>query len=129
MEEMNGTSATCVQYVREILEEVGYSPTEAQEKAHYLATGFSDHSAVLGRELLVKKGFNVVEETKYPKEWKVMRQWLRRHIGASGSIHHMRYCLPKKAKSQSPVTTLARQGKKAQMANLGRGDVDGKKQN
>jgi hypothetical protein len=95
MEEMSGISAACIQYVREILESSGYEAGDAFEKACYLATAFRDHSTVLGPELLTKQGFKVVSESKHQKEWEQMRLWLRKYIGRSDVVHHMRYCLPK----------------------------------
>lgn len=94
MEEMNGTTQTCLTYVAEILEDVGYEWDEAFKKAAYLTANFTDHSTVLGRERLKEKGFKIVHETKYPSEWADMRRWLKKYIATPEGIHHMRYCLP-----------------------------------
>jgi hypothetical protein len=98
MEEMNGAIKTCLDYVETVLIRAGYGQDEASDKAIYLVTGFGDHSAVLDRELLAKEKFRVVPHTKYPEEWAIMRSWLKKYIGCSESVHHMRYCLPKKRK-------------------------------
>jgi hypothetical protein len=96
MEEMSGTTATCMLYVAEILQMAGYSEADAVDKAGYLVTNFRDHSTVLDRDRLEGKKFKVVADSKYRSEWEEMRRWLRMYITRSESVHHMRYCLPKK---------------------------------
>lgn len=101
MEEMNGATQTCVDYIETVLKQARYEHSDASDKAMYLVTGFTEHSAVLDRELLAKKKFRVVPNTKYPGEWAVMRSWLKKYIGRSESVHHIRYCLPIKKKSKA----------------------------
>ena len=101
MEEMCGTTLTCMRYVREILEAAGYDEDDAADKALELTTQYNDHSTVLGRDSLIAREYKVVPDSKYRKEWEVMRNWLRSHIARSESVHHMRYCLPKKKKAAS----------------------------
>ncbi len=109
MEEMGGASSTCISYIETILRGAGYGKEDALEKALYLVTGCGDHSTVLDRDLLTEHGFKVKPDTQYPKEWKIMRKWLRKYIGSAESVHHMRYCLPKKKKrASSPASKKSR---------------------
>ena len=111
MEDMNGATQTCLDYIETVLKRAGYEDSDASSKAMYLVTGFTDHSAVLDRELLAKKKFRVVPNTKYPDEWAVMRSWLKKYIGRSESVHHMRYCLPKKKKRKPYPTGKGKAGR------------------
>src|SRR6476661_5299463 len=101
MEEMCGTTATCMQYVCEILRRSGYAAKEAVEKALYLTTNYRDHSTVLSRQSLIDLGFRVVSDRKYRGEWAQMRQWLRKYVGRAEAIHHMKYYLPNKPARRS----------------------------
>ena len=111
MEEMNGATDTCLTYIETILQAAGYDERDASDKALYLVTGFTDHSTVLDRELLSKRKFRVVLDSKYPREWKVMRSWLKQYIGRSESVHHMRYCLPKKKRGSASRTPKMRRSR------------------
>lgn len=109
MEEMAGASSTCMSYIETILLGAGHGKEDAQAKAHYLVTGFGDHSTVLHRDLLSEQKFHIKFNTEYPQEWKIMREWLKKYIGSAESVHHMRYCLPKKKKrANSPASKKGR---------------------
>jgi hypothetical protein len=110
MEEMNGTTQACIEYVIDILQMTGYSREDAVQKALHLTMNFTDHSTVLGRKALDEKGFKVVSEAKYRKEWLNMRQWLRRYIASPEGVHHLRYCLPKIESEKKNGTSNAHTG-------------------
>jgi len=112
MEEMNGATQTCLKYIERILRAAGHDEADASKKALTLVTGYSDHAAVLDRDVLAEHGFRVVPDSKYAHEWKVMRLWLKQYIGRSESVHHMRYCLPKK---KGPGPPRARKGRGASL--------------
>jgi hypothetical protein len=113
MEEMNGTTQACIEYVIDILRGAGYPAQEAIKKALYLTMNFTDHSTVLRKAALKEQGFKVVDDSKYRKEWLAMRQWLRKYIASPEGVHHLRYCLPRAASAKTPeAPTNGRNGSK-----------------
>ncbi len=116
MEEMNGTTQACIEYVIDILRGAGYPADEAIKKALYLTMNFTDHSTVLRKAALKEQGFKVVDESKYRKEWLAMRQWLRKYIASPEGVHHLRYCLPRSAKAKvAEVTALSKPGSRIKL--------------
>jgi hypothetical protein len=100
MEEMVGENATCANYITKLLRDCKVGAELARKQARFLTTGFTSHGTVLHRDALLAEEFHVVLDTKYPAEWRIMRQWLKKHVGESGTIHRMMYCLPKTSSSR-----------------------------
>ncbi len=115
MEEMVGHNATCSDYIKTLLMG-GVSEQLADKQALFLTTGFTSHGTVLHRDILLSQHFRIFPDTKYPAEWKTMREWLKKHIGESGLIHRIMYCLPKSKNTKMPTQRGRRRARRRSSA-------------
>lgn len=92
-------------YICEILEGSGYKKDKCKVIAKTLIRDFKNHAEVINfdkaKALLSEK--KVVPHTKYPNEWKKLREWLGKYMLQSADKHIIRYViaqdLEKKKKS------------------------------
>lgn len=94
MEEMNGIISTGCNYVAEVLTMSGYNEESVDKIVRYLILECNTHSTVLTREHLSSVGIKIEPESKFPKEWRVIRNWLKKHVHTPAPVHHLFYRLP-----------------------------------
>ncbi len=79
---------------KEILSYSGYSEDDASNIAKKLVMGYSTHEEVINFDKAKNLGIHVVEDTKYSKEWSILRKWLSNYLLTSADKHVIRYVLP-----------------------------------
>lgn len=64
------------EYIREILDGVGYSKDECRKIGKRVVRGFKTHDEVINFDKAKNIGLNVVSHNEYAIEWNVFREWL-----------------------------------------------------
>jgi hypothetical protein len=81
------------EYIREILEECGYSKEECKKISHSIVRGFKTHDEVINIDKAKKLGLNVVDHTDFMDEWNLFREWLAKYMLQSADKHVIRFVI------------------------------------
>jgi hypothetical protein len=81
------------EYIREILEDCGYSREECKKISHSIVRGFKTHDEVINLDKAKKLGLNVVPHSDYPTEWSLLREWLAKYMLQSADKHVIRFVI------------------------------------
>lgn len=82
-------------YAKEILELSGYNGEDAENISKKLVNGFYTHGQVIHFDKAKEIGLNVLEDSKYKREWEVLRKWLSKYLLKSADKHIIRYYISK----------------------------------
>ena len=88
------------EYIREILDGVGYSKEESRIIGKRIVRGFKTHDEVINFDKAKSIGLNVVSHNEYATEWKVLREWLAKYMLQSTDKHVIRFTISEKIKKQ-----------------------------
>jgi len=94
------------EYICEILGGCGYKKEKVTQIAESLVRGFKNHSEVITLEKAKKIGLKVSKDSKYPKTWNAIREWLESYLLQSADKHIIRYIIAEdilKRKSKKKV--------------------------
>ncbi len=81
------------EYIREILEDCGYTKEERKKISKKIVRGFKTHDEVINIDKAKKLGLNVVPHTDFPAEWKLFREWLGKYMLQSADKHVIRFVI------------------------------------
>lgn len=81
------------EYIREILEDCGYSKEECKKISHSIVRGFKTHDEVINIDKAKKLGLNVISHSDFPAEWKLFREWLAKYMLQSADKHVIRFVI------------------------------------
>jgi hypothetical protein len=84
------------EYIREILDGVGYSKEECARIGKRIVRGFKTHDEVINFDKARSIGLNVVSHNRYSTEWKIFREWLAKYMLQSADKHVIRFTISKK---------------------------------
>jgi hypothetical protein len=79
------------EYIREILEDCGYTKEERRKISKKIVRGFKTHDEVINIDKAKKLGLNVVPHTDFPAEWKLFREWLGKYMLQGADKHVIRF--------------------------------------
>ena len=81
------------EYIREILEDCGYSKEECKKLSHSIVRGFKTHDEVINIDKAKKLGLNVISHSDFPTEWNLFREWLAKYMLQSADKHVIRFVI------------------------------------
>jgi len=81
------------EYIREILEDCGYSKEKCKKISHNIVRGFKTHDEVINIDKAKKLGLNVISHNEFPTEWKLFREWLAKYMLQSADKHVIRFVI------------------------------------
>ena len=84
------------EYIQEILEDNNYSKEESFKMSKKIVRGFKTHDEVITIDKAKKIGLNVVDQTEFPTEWYMFREWLAKYMLQSADKHVIRYVISEK---------------------------------
>lgn len=88
------------EYIREILEGVGYSKEECRKISKRMVRGFKTPDEFINFDKAKNIGLNVVSHNEYATEWKVLKEWLAKYMIQSADKHVIRFTISEKIKKQ-----------------------------
>jgi len=88
-------------YAKEILILGKLDATLAQKIASHLVRGFLTHGDVIDFDKAKEIGLNIVEHSKYKKEWEILRSWLGKYLLTSSDKHIIRYYVSDECKKEA----------------------------
>ena len=91
-------------YIREIVEDCGYSKEECKKISNRIVRGFKTHDEVINIDKAKKLGLNVVPHSDFPVEWKLFREWLAKYMLQSADKHVIRFVISENLLKQSELT-------------------------
>jgi hypothetical protein len=91
------------EYIREILEDCGYSKEECKKISHNIVRGFKTHDEVINIDKAKKLGLNVISHSNFPTEWKLFREWLAKYMLQSADKHVIRFVISENLTKQSEL--------------------------
>jgi hypothetical protein len=89
------------EYIREILEDGGYSNEECKKISHNIVRGFKTHDEVINIDKAKKLGLNVISHNDFPAEWSLFREWLAKYMLQSADKHVIRFVISGNLMKQS----------------------------
>jgi hypothetical protein len=81
------------EYIREILEDSGYSKEKCRTIGKRIVRGFKTHDEVITFDKAKKLGLNVVTHCDFPVEWSLFREWLAKYMLQSADKHLIRFVI------------------------------------
>jgi hypothetical protein len=81
------------EYIREIIEDCGYSREECKKISHSIVRGFKTHDEVINLDKAKKLGLNVIPHSDFPTEWNLFREWLAKYMLQSADKHVIRFVI------------------------------------
>ena len=81
------------EYIREILEDSGYSKEKCKEISKSIVRGFKTHDEVINIDKAKKLGLNVITPTDFSTEWNLFREWLAIYMLQSADKHVIRFVI------------------------------------
>jgi hypothetical protein len=81
------------EYIREILEDSGYSKEKCKKISKSIVRGFKTHDEVINIDKAKKLGLNVVTHSEFPVEWSLFREWLAKYMLQSTNKHVIRFVI------------------------------------
>jgi hypothetical protein len=91
------------EYIREIIEDCGYSKEECKKISHSIVRGFKTHDEVINIDKAKKLGLNVVSHSDFPTEWNLFREWLAKYMLQSADKHVIRFVISENLTKQSEL--------------------------
>lgn len=92
------------EYIREILEDSGYSKEKCKKISNSIVRGFKTHDEVINIDKAKKLGLNVIAHSDFPTEWKLFREWLAKYMLQSADKHVIRFVISENLLKQSELT-------------------------
>jgi len=86
-------------YIREILEDSGYSKEKCKKISRNIVRGFKTHDEVINGDKAKKLGLYVTTPSDFPAEWNLFREWLAKYMLQSADKHVIRFVLSEKLTS------------------------------
>jgi len=90
-------------YIREIVEDCGYSKEECKKISNRIVRGFKTHDEVINIDKAKKLGLNVVPHSDFPVEWKLFREWLAKYMLQSADKHVIRFVISENLTKQGEL--------------------------
>jgi hypothetical protein len=84
------------EYIREILEDSGYSKEKCRKISKSIVRGFKTHDEVINIDKAKKLGLHVVAHSEFPEEWNLFREWLAKYMLQSADKHVIRFVISEK---------------------------------
>ena len=84
------------EYIREILEDCGYTKEERKKISKKIVRGFKTHDEVINIDKAKKLGLNIVPHSDFPTEWNLFREWLGKYMLQSADKHVIRFVISEK---------------------------------
>jgi len=91
------------EYIREILEDCGYSKKECKKISKSIVRGFKTHDEVINIDKAKKLGLNVIPHSDFLTEWKLFREWLAKYMLQSADKHVIRFVISENLTKQSEL--------------------------
>ena len=92
------------EYIREILEDCGYSREECKKISHSIVRVFKTHDEVINLDKAKKLGLNVIPHSSFPTEWNLLREWLAQYMLQSADKHVIRFVISENLTKQTELT-------------------------
>jgi hypothetical protein len=84
------------EYIREIVDDCGYSKEECKKISKKIVRGFKTHDEVINIDKAKKLGLHVVSHNEFPDEWELFREWLAKYMLQSADKHVIRFAISEK---------------------------------
>ena len=81
------------EYIREILDDCGYSKEQRKKISKRIVRGFKTHDEVINIDKAKKLGLNVISHSDFPTEWNLFREWLAKYMLQSADKHVIRFVI------------------------------------